>query len=203
LTFLITVIVLSLGNSKPIIYLDSVIDSESLGISFLVILFASVLSFYAKQSKLSILLILIACILFAGIKSINAVIVLLPLSFVLYVIFRNREYNYTYAKVFIFLTTFISALSFYLFLNIQTTQILNTSGVINARLWKVESWKKDVLESGFPKEARSTYLRFTNRNLGLPADTAVAKQPNFLDWYENGGDDFLIKFMIKIGRAHV
>ena len=196
LTFLITLIVLSLGNSKPIIYLDSVIDSESLAISFLVILFASVLRFYAKQSKLSILFILIACILFAGIKSINAVIVLLPLSFVLYVIFRNREYNFTSGKVLVFLAIFISVISIHLFINTQSIKILNTSGVINARLWKVESWKKDVLESGFPKEARSTYLRFTNRNLGLPPDTAVAKQPNFLDWYENGGDDFLIKFMI-------
>jgi hypothetical protein len=196
LIFLMAILVLSLGNSKPIIYLDSVIDSESLTISFLVILFASVLSFYARQSKLSILFILIACILFAGIKSINAIIILLPLCFVLYVIFRNKDYIHTPGRILIFLTTSISVLSIYLFLNIQATQILNTSGVINARLWKVESWKKDVLESGFPVEARSTYLRFTNRNLGLPPDTAVANLPKYLEWYENGGDKFLIKFMI-------
>jgi len=53
LTFFMAILILSLGNSKPIIYLDSVIDSESLAISFLVILFASVLSFYARQSNLS------------------------------------------------------------------------------------------------------------------------------------------------------
>jgi hypothetical protein len=32
--------------------------------------------------------------------------------------------------------------------------------------------------------------------LGLPPDTAVANLPKYLEWYENGGDKFLIKFMI-------
>ena len=45
-------------------------------------------------------------------------------------------------------------------------------------------------------EARSTFLRFQSRNLGLPPDTAVAKLNQYQNWYQKNGKNFLIYFML-------
>ena len=86
--------------------------------------------------------------------------------------------------------------SLILFSSIAATPILNTSALINQRLWQVEEWKNYVLENDFPIEARSTYVRFESRNLGQAPDAAVSIQPDYQKWYFEGGDKFLIKFML-------
>jgi hypothetical protein len=197
LIFIFSILILSLGLSKQIVYLDSCIDSESLNISFLVILISTILLKYLLNNNLSNFLLILSCILFAGIKSINALIIIIPLGFILLQKIRTKNNSSLVNRIIVLLAVFISTLSLYLFSNIQTTQILNTSGIINARLWKVESWKEYALRNGYPIQARSIYVRFTNQNLGLAPDTAVAKQPDFQKWYEDKGNKFLLKFMLS------
>jgi hypothetical protein len=61
-------LIYSLGYSKQVVYLDSGIDSESLNISFLVILLSALIFSLRSSSTKVQLFLLIACILFAGIK---------------------------------------------------------------------------------------------------------------------------------------
>lgn len=197
LIFIFSILILSLGLSKQIVYLESCIDSESLNISFLVIMISAILLKHFQNNNLSDFLLILSCILFAGIKSINALIIIIPLGFILLQKIRAKNNLSLEQRIIIILALSISTLSLYLFSNIQTTQILNTSGIINARLWKVESWKDYALRDGYPIQARSIYVRFTNQNLGLAPDTAVAQQPDFQKWYKVKGNKFLLKFMLS------
>ena len=83
-----------------------------------------------------------------------------------------------------------------MFSQIQSTKLYNTSGLINSRLWYVPEWKEYALGQGFPVQARSTFVRFTNQNLGSAPDAAVGSQPDYIKWYESGGSNFLLKFML-------
>jgi len=192
------ILIFSLGYSKQVVYLDSCIDAESLNISFLVILFSAFLFDLKKSSNLTHSFILLSCILFAGVKSINGITVLMPLVYLLVKILRSNKFksNPIFSKVLAALTILTSLLSIYLFSQIQVTKLYNTSALINSRLWEVPEWRDYTLTQNFPVEARSTFVRFTNRNLGSPPDTAVGNLPEYLKWFESGGSDFLMKFMI-------
>lgn len=94
------------------------------------------------------------------------------------------------------ISSFLSSLLFYFFVKVDATPILNTSALINQRIWNVNSWKTFVLEEGFPVQARSTFVRFKSRDLGIPPDAAVSLQPDYKKWYEEeGGKRFLVNFM--------
>ena len=157
-------LIYSLGYSKQVVYVDSGIDSESLNISFLVILLSALIFSLKYSSTKAHIFLLIACILFAGIKSINGVTVLIPMMYLLIKILRSSESTSKSKKILSVLTILISLLSFYLFSQIQSTKLYNTAGLINSRLWDVPQWKEYTLEQGFPVQARSTFVRFTNRN---------------------------------------
>ena len=196
INFVSLILIYSLGYSKQVVYLDSGIDAESLNISFLVILL-SALIFSLKRSSTKIhIFLLIACILFAGIKSINGVTVLIPLMYLLIKILRSSESTSKSKKILSILTILTSLLSLYLFSQIQNTKLYNTSALINSRLWDVPDWKEYTIEQGFPVQARSTFVRFTNQNLGSAPDAAVGSQPDYIKWYQSGGSNFLLKFML-------
>jgi hypothetical protein len=194
--FLSITLIYFLGYSKQVVYLDSGIDAESLNISFLVILL-SALIFSLKRSTTRIqVFILLSCILFAGVKSINGVTVLIPLMYLLVKIWKSNESNLITKKILSVLTILTSLLSVYLFSQIQNTKLYNTSALINSRLWDVPDWKEYTIEQGFPVQARSTFVRFTNQNLGSAPDAAVGSQPDYIKWYQAGGSNFLLKFML-------
>ena len=189
-------LIYSLGYSKQVVYVDSGIDSESLNISFLVILLSALIFSLKNSSTKAHIFLLIACILFAGIKSINGVTVLIPLMYLLIKILRSGESTSKSKRILSVLTVLTSLLSFYLFSQIQSTKLYNTSGLINSRLWYVPEWKEYALGQGFPVQARSTFVRFTNQNLGSAPDAAVGSQPDYIKWYQSGGSNFLLKFML-------
>ena len=189
-------LIYSLGYSKQVVYVDSGIDSESLNISFLVILLSALIFSLKNSSTKAHIFLLIACILFAGIKSINGVTVLIPLMYLLIKILRSGESTSKSKRILSVLTVLTSLLSFYLFSQIQSTKLYNTSGLINSRLWYVPEWKEYALGQGFPVQARSTFVRFTNQNLGSAPDAAVGSQPDYIKWYRSGGSNFLLKFML-------
>jgi uncharacterized protein YaiE (UPF0345 family) len=196
INFVSLILIYSLGYSKQVVYLDSGIDAESLNISFLVILL-SALIFSLKRSSTKIhIFLLITCILFAGIKSINGVTVLIPLMYLLIKILRSSESTSKSKKILSILTILTSLLSLYLFSQIQNTKLYNTSALINSRLWDVPDWKEYTIGQGFPVQARSTFVRFTNQNLGSAPDAAVGSQPDYIKWYQSGGSNFLLKFML-------
>jgi len=194
--FTISILILSIGFSSQVVYLDSVINAESLNTSFMILFVTCAIYFYVKRNVFSVLLCVISLGLYASVKSINGITVLLPLVFFIGFLFNKYRNNRKFSNVVMICSLLLGILSTFLFRNIEASPILNTSALINQRLWYVEDWKDYALTNGFPIEGRSTYLRFASRNLGMPPDKAVSVQPDYEKWYLNGGDSFIVKFML-------
>lgn len=195
ITTFFSILILILGNTNHVVYLDSTIDSESLNISFLVLFISSVIFLlHSKRRFLAKNFFIISLVLFSGIKTMNNIISIFS---ILLILILNSELLIEKRKRLISSIPLILLilLNGYYFIKVDTTPELNTSGIINSRVWTVPNWKQYVLESDFPIEARSIYLRFKNENLGLPPDTAVGKLPQFQNWYSEDGKYFLLKFM--------
>ena len=197
ITIIFSVAVLLLGNTNQVVYLDSTIDSESLNITFLILLLSSLINlFNSKRQFNAFILFLMALILYSGIKTMNNIVSIFVI-FLLLIFCKNLLILKGKEVISYALISFLIISNIYYFMKVNITPELNTSGIINSRIWEVPNWKKSVLESNFPVEARSIYLRFKNENLGLPPDTAVGNLPQFQIWYSKVGKNFLIEFMIK------
>jgi len=196
LQFVVSILILSVGFSSQVVYLDSVINAESLNTSFMILFIACSIHFFTKKSILSVLLCVVSLGLYASVKSINGITVILPLVFFIGFLFKKYGSSRKFSNLFMICILLLGFLSTFLFRNIEASPILNTSALINQRLWFVDDWKDYALKEGFPIEGRSTYVRFASRNLGLAPDRAVSEQPDYKKWYFSGGESFIVKFML-------
>lgn len=196
LSLVFSILILSLGFSNQVFLLDGFINAESLNITALVLCISSVFLIIVKKNLSSFILFILSVTFYAGIKSINALssvfLLILFMAFLFIVGETKRSARLTLSGVGIVLMSVF----FFLFTKVDATPILNTSALINQRIWNVESWKSYTLEQGFPPQARSTYSRFKSRNLGIPPDAAVSIQPDYKKWFDESGNSFLINFMI-------
>jgi hypothetical protein len=192
-----SILILSLGFSNQVFLLDGFINAESLNISALVLCISSVFLIIVKKNLFSYIIFILSVTFYAGIKSINALSAVFFLILFIIFLFVIGE---TKRRVGLILSTvgiLLMSVFFFLFTKVDATPILNTSALINQRIWNVESWKSYTLEQGFPPQARSTYSRFKSRNLGIPPDAAVSIQPDYKKWFDESGNSFLINFMIN------
>jgi len=193
---LFSILILSLGFSNQVLLLDGFINAESLNISALILCISSGFLIIVNRSLTSYILFIFCITFYAGVKSINALsAVFLMLLFVTF-LFAVGETRKRAGIILSGAGILLMSVFFFLFTKVDATPILNTSALINNRIWNVESWKSYTLEQGFPAEARSTFLRFKSRNLGIPSDAAVSLQPDYKQWFNESGNSFLIKFMI-------
>ena len=194
-SILISLSILFLGNTNQVVYLDSTIDSESLNISFLVIFITSLIYlFNSDKENIAKWIFIFSLILFCGIKTMNNVASIFVI-FVIILLSKNVIINQSRKLISVVPFMILVLANIYYFLNVSVTPELNTSGIINSRIWEVPKWREKVLSDEFPVEARSIYLRFKNENLGLPPDTAVGNLPQFKKWYKDSGKYFLLEFM--------
>ena len=191
-----SIIILSLGFSNQVFLLDGFINAESLNISALVLCISSVFLIIVKRNLLSYTLFILSVTFYAGIKSINALSAVFFLILFIIFLFAIGETKNRVGLIFSAVGIFLMSVFFFLFTKVDATPILNTSALINQRIWNVDSWRTYTLEQGFPPEARSTFLRFKSRNLGIPPDAAVSIQPDYKKWFDESGNGFLINFMI-------
>jgi hypothetical protein len=192
-----SILILSLGFSNQVFLLDGFINAESLNISALVLCISSVFLIIVKKNLFSYIIFILSVTFYAGTKSINALSAVFFLILFIIFLFVIGE---TKRRVGLILSTvgiLLMSVFFFLFTKVDATPILNTSALINQRIWNVESWKSYTLEQGFPPQARSTYSRFKSRNLGIPPDAAVSIQPDYKKWFDESGNSFLINFMIN------
>jgi len=192
-----SILILSLGFSNQVFLLDGFINAESLNISALVLCISSAFLIIVKKNLFSYIIFILSVTFYAGIKSINALSAVFFLILFIIFLFVIGE---TKKRVGLILSTvgiLLMSVFFFLFTKVDATPILNTSALINQRIWNVESWKSYTLEQGFPPQARSTYSRFKSRNLGIPPDAAVSIQPDYKKWFDESGNSFLINFMIN------
>jgi hypothetical protein len=191
-----SIIILSLGFSNQVFLLDGFINAESLNISALVLCISSVFLIIVKRNLLSYTLFILSVTFYAGIKSINALSAVFFLILFIIFLFAIGKTKNRVGLILSAVGIFLMSVFFFLFTKVDATPILNTSALINQRIWNVDSWKSYTLEQGFPPEARSTFFRFKSRNLGIPPDLAVSIQPDYKKWFDESGNSFLINFMI-------
>jgi hypothetical protein len=193
-----TLLYFILACSSVIVEHDSSIMSESLAISSTVFLIAAAINLYisAKSSnRISLAIFGLAIVWFGSTKSSNSIITPILLVFFLWAIVKHKPNVLELVHY-----LFVIFLGFFLFTNALSSDIsktLNTSGTINNRLIYVEEWKNQLIESGYPISAFSTFDDYSLNNLGVPPDQAVVNLPEFKKWWDFGGDSFLLKFTIK------
>ena len=197
LMLIFTFVFFILGSSSVVIEHDSSILSESLALSSTIFLIGSVFNIYSNRNKInwkSYLIFGIAIIFFASTKSSNSIII--PLLLLLYILKLKSLESKKFQIFFGSFTVFFGVFFFLNALSSDITKTLTTSGTINNRLIFNEKWKDKLLDSGYPVKVFSIFQNYSEKNLGLPPDQAVVNQPEFKDWWKNGGDSFLLKFTI-------
>jgi hypothetical protein len=194
--FIFSILILSLGFSNQVFLLDGFINAESMNISALVLIISSVFLIIVKRKLSSYIAFILSITFYAGIKSINALSAVFLLILFIAFLFIIGETKSRVGLTLSAVGVVLMSVFFFLFTKVDATPILNTSALINQRIWNVDSWKSYTLEQGFPPQARSTYSRFKSRNLGIPPDAAVSIQPDYKKWFDESGNSFLVNFMI-------
>jgi hypothetical protein len=194
--FVFSILILSLGFSNQVFLLDGFINAESMNISALVLIISSVFLIIVKRKLSSYIAFILSITFYAGIKSINALSAVFLLILFIAFLFIIGETKSRVGLTLSAVGVVLMSVFFFLFTKVDATPILNTSALINQRIWNVDSWKSYTLEQGFPPQARSTYSRFKSRNLGIPPDAAVSIQPDYKKWFDESGNSFLVNFMV-------
>lgn len=197
LKFIFTVVFFFFASSSVIVEHDASLLSESLSLSSAIFLFAATSNYLLiKKNSQNIIILIFALIWFSSTKSSNAIIspiIFLVLLFIVIQTFRNN------LRVLMSLV-FCGVTIFFLFstaLSSNVTKTLTTSGTINNRIWINEKWREELLISGYPSNSHDIWLAHTKENLGSPADQAVVDLPEFKSWWEQGGENFLLKFLFS------
>ena len=188
--------------STNLVSLDYLIMAESLNISSIFLLITCVFRLLQNNFKyIDVFFTTLSIIIFAGIKSINGILSIFCLSILLIKIIQvqlklDKNWKKIFQSVNIYFILFSLLAATYVTTNVEATPILNTSAITNSRLWENKNWRNYALNQGFPLEARTVFLKYSNNNLGLPPDEAVSKLPSFQNWYYSKGKNFLINLMI-------
>ena len=195
-----TFLILLLSLSSVVTEWDSALLSESLSTSSILILISSfariVLSNFKEITHCYIFMI--SVVFFSSVKSNNAIISIpLIIIFILlmYIKRNNFEKKFNVKTYFMILGTLLSILFF--FINSLTSDVskkLLTNGVINERLWENTQWRTQILSSGYSQDFRDIWINHRTKNLGLPSDEAVANLPEFENWWNQNGKNFLVTF---------
>ena len=187
-----------LASSSVVIEHDSTLLSESLAISSTIFLFATSIEFFLgekKYSQKSVYFFGLGILWFLSTKSSNSLLFPLLGSILIITAFQKLKYRKLVLSglIFIIFGLFFLANS----LASDITKTLTTSGTINNRLVFVDSWKNELLDSGYPERAFSVWNDFSQDNLGLPPDQAVVNLPEFKTWWKNGGESYLLNFTLS------
>jgi hypothetical protein len=171
--------------------------SESLSISSTVLLFATTIKIVGISQKLSSKTFYtwsLALLWFFSTKSPNAII--MPLILIPLLYFYLKNYKLIQTRIPFYFILGFSFFSFASALSSDVSQTLTTSGTIHNRIWLENDWRKELLLSGYPPSAHEKWLLYGQNNLGTPPDQAVVNMPEFKNWWENQGNNFLINFTL-------
>lgn len=188
---------ISLSYSQVILVRDSHLLSESLTLSTSIFLVASTLNLKSHNLK-SNLMFLFSLLLFSGVKSTNSIVGLL--IFIMYIFFISFQLkNKIITSKLFFPIIFVGVLLInfgHSTLSSSISAQLNTSAIINFRVWGNDSWKEYLLDSNYPPELRTIWRDRQNYNLGQTPDQGVVNELIYQNWWNEGGSNFLVKFMI-------
>ena len=194
---LFTVLFFVLASSSIIIEHDAAMLSESLSISSTVLLFATTIKITGASHKLftkNFYAWAFAFVWFFSTKSSNSIVMPLITIPLIYIFFTN--YRFIRMKFIFGITLSLSIFSFVSSITSDVSKTLNTAGTIHNRLWIDDEWREKLLLSGYPKYSNDIWLSHGTNDLGTPPDQAVVNLSGYKKWWENQGENFLIKFTV-------
>lgn len=190
-------IVLLLGSSTVVLENNYMLTSESLNNSAIVLLSASTLYYFKTRETHSLAFFWLGLILVAGTKSASALSSFaIGVLFLTYLLINKKEKSIKVMSISLVSLVFLSFFAATA-LSSNVTKTLTTSGTINNRIWIDQEWRNQVVESGYPRDARTLWISYSQKNLGSPPDQAVVDSPGFSTWWESGGNNFLNDFMFR------
>ena len=197
---LVSIFIVLLSFNKAVFYWDNALFSESLATSTFLILTSSIILYFDKSTRERLLFLLIAIVIFSGVKSASAVVALPLLIFIVYY-FRKEIFASIYFKsnlVAVLIAAFFVINFFQATVKSDVTATLVTSAHINNRIWPDREWREYLLKKNFPAELRTYWLDRRLFNIGEGYDQGTVNQPQFENWWEReGGENFLISFMLN------
>lgn len=197
--YLFLVVIFSMSFSQIVLVRDNHLLSESFTLSSALLVLASFLNLNFKSHKTHIQF-LASLILFSGVKSTNSIIGLTIFAiYLLFIIYFNSRKKILVSKKIISAMLVSGVLLSNFAHSTITSDIsaqLNTSAIINFRIWGNENWRSYLFNSQYPPELRTIWRDRQNYNVGETPDQGVINEAIFQKWWENGGDNFLINFMI-------
>jgi hypothetical protein len=157
-----SLLVYSLALSSPIVAFDSIILSESLTISFYNLTLAFLILFFNNFRTISLFGIIVATIIYAGLKQSNAHFSIIILMFLfIYLILNHKSINYKFVKV-PAVSIAITVNIFFIVIARENDEINSNVEVTNIieRSFDTYALQNYWLELGFPGIAYQTYSSF-------------------------------------------
>ena len=194
---LFTVLFFVLASSSIIIEHDAAMLSESLSISSTVLLFATTIKITGVSHKLytkNFYAWAFASVWFFSTKYSNSIVMPLIIIPLIYIFFTH--YKFIRMKFIFGIAFSLSIFSFVSSITSDVSKTLNTVGTIHNRLWIDDQWREKLLLSGYPKYSNVIWLSHGTNDLGTPPDQAVVNSSGYKKWWENQGENFLIKFTV-------
>lgn len=194
--FIYQVMIIFFSFSEIVILRDRFILSESLTLASALILTAIVLNFERANITHHVIFI-IGLVFFSGIKSTNSVIgFVILVTYIIFVVLTSKDVFKFKITITATLLGTIFILNFlYSSLNSNITSQLNTSAIVNYRIWGNSDWRDYLFEKNFPPELRTIWRDRQNYNIGETPDQGVINEFIYQDWWISDGNDFLITFM--------
>jgi len=192
------IVILLFSFSQIVLLRDSYILSESLTLSSSLVLIACTLNFN-KNKFFHHYMFLFFLVIFSGVKSTNSIIGLLIifsyLIFLFFVMTRDSKLHKIY--LISILSTLVIGSFAHSSVSSEITAKLNTSAIINYRIWGNDDWKSFLLEKNYPPELRTIWRDRRQYNLGETPDQGVINEKIFQKWWDRDGETFLIDFMLN------
>jgi hypothetical protein len=190
----LSILLFSLALSSPILEQQTILMSESLSVS-LIILFVAALANYLKNKKyINVAILYLFLILFAGIKISNSYLAfIITILFLLFSIIIDSKANWLSSALCSLVPLIF--ISFFIYIGSQanvTLKLVNTTNIIE-RSYDDLDLKRWYLWNDFPAISYTQYV--------LPQDEPpiekVMNSPQVKKWLQIQGSDLVIKYLIE------
>ena len=190
----LSILLFSLALSSPILEQHTILMSESLSVSLLVLIVASLANYLRNRKQMNVAFLYLFLILFAGVKISNSYLVFITI--ILFIFFSILMENKT-KWLSIILGSFIPLIftTLFIYLGSQaniTLKLVNTTNIIE-RSYDDLDLKSWYLQNDFPGISYTQYV--------LPQDEPpiekVINSPQVKKWLQIQESDLVIKYLIE------
>ncbi len=190
----LSILLFSLALSSPVLEQHTILMSESLSVSLLVLVVASLANYLRNKNQISAAIFYLFLICFAGVKISNSYLVFIVI--ILFIFFNILiENNSKWSSMILGSLVPLIFTTFFIYLGSQaniTLKLVNTTNIIERSYDDLEL-RQWYLQNDFPGISYTQYV--------LPQDeppiAKVINSPQVKKWLQVQGSDLVIKYLIE------